>query len=808
MIASASFSSLLVLAGLALFALGFFLTRTELKDQGECLYDEGPLCSFKAKYDRVVIVVIDALRVDFVMPETLSKLHDSADKPSFYLNKIKAIKRRLQSQPQHSFVSRLDADPPTTTMQRLKGIATGGLPTFIDIKDDVASEQISEDNLLLQLHNRKRNVTFMGDDTWVKLFPELITKQFPYESFNVKDLDTLDNGVNEHLHPELAKNDWNVLIAHYLGVDHAGHRYGPRHSEMTRKLLQMDQVLENLMNELDKNHPDTLLLVLGDHGMTEDGNHGGASSEERSAAFFAYSPRKKLCSNLDIPEGEDGLRTVQQIDLAPTLALLLDVPIPFGNLGFFVSELVCDDDSGTSHLSNMARANTKQILRYLQSYSQRVHNGGVDQQTLNRLNAELTKLDSEENKKDALIGYKQVAREAADLARALWTQFDYPMMLSGIALVGLGTALLIVQTFGYTHSSGELKSRNAMFNMHENVPYGLVISWIFSLLALVSNSFIVAENWVSVFCLVTATALDAKRSVSRSFWNFLVQQMAILALARASVPFGLWMRNIAHEIPAGAMAWPIYSIIPLGYIGRLVLNDQQRLTMSVVYKVGIILQMILASVFWFLSFMKLPHNWFAWGVYALTPILGACSRTTYQLLCSGIVTLALILGPAGPSALLGFFSLTTIVMVTRYDSYSHPWRGAAIAQLVVLWFFATGHSCDFGTLRITAPYVGFEEFGYWRGVVMLTLDTFAPHLLGVAICFALGRSAILGFLSVMASRAFVTTCFVFYTRRHLMLWAIFAPKFVFDASSFGAALLFAGVMASADYTRTLSHFRE
>lgn len=35
---------------------------------------------------------------------------------------------------------------------------------------------------------------------------------------------------------------------------------------------------------------DTLLVVTGDHGMTTNGNHGGDSELENSAALFLYSP--------------------------------------------------------------------------------------------------------------------------------------------------------------------------------------------------------------------------------------------------------------------------------------------------------------------------------------------------------------------------------------------------------------------------------------------------------------------------------------------------------------------------------------
>lgn len=42
-------------------------------------------------------------------------------------------------------------------------------------------------------------------------------------------------------------------------------------------------VMERLQN-------DTLLVVMGDHGMTESGDHGGESQKETDAAIFLYSP--------------------------------------------------------------------------------------------------------------------------------------------------------------------------------------------------------------------------------------------------------------------------------------------------------------------------------------------------------------------------------------------------------------------------------------------------------------------------------------------------------------------------------------
>lgn len=43
----------------------------------------------------------------------------------------------------------------------------------------------------------------------------------------------------------------------------------------------------------------TILLVLGDHGMTNTGDHGGDSVKETSTALFLYSPSSiKLNNNV------------------------------------------------------------------------------------------------------------------------------------------------------------------------------------------------------------------------------------------------------------------------------------------------------------------------------------------------------------------------------------------------------------------------------------------------------------------------------------------------------------------------------
>src|SRR5262245_19173169 len=87
----------------------------------------------------------------------------------------------------------------------LIGLTTGGIPTFLDARSNFESSAIEEDNLIEQLATYGRKVVFMGDDTWLKLFPTHFKRAYPFPSFNVKDLHTVDDGVSAHLQPEITR---------------------------------------------------------------------------------------------------------------------------------------------------------------------------------------------------------------------------------------------------------------------------------------------------------------------------------------------------------------------------------------------------------------------------------------------------------------------------------------------------------------------------------------------------------------------------------------------------------------------------
>ena len=137
-------------------------------------------------------------------------------------------------------------------MPRLKAITTGSIPSFLDVilnidEGDESSSLASQDTWLAQMKAKNTGKLVMyGDDTWLKLFPGTFDRADGTSSFFVavravdscfvararanmlQDFTEVDNNVTRHIADELKNNDWSTMVLHYLGLDHIGHKGGPR----------------------------------------------------------------------------------------------------------------------------------------------------------------------------------------------------------------------------------------------------------------------------------------------------------------------------------------------------------------------------------------------------------------------------------------------------------------------------------------------------------------------------------------------------------------------------------------------------
>lgn len=313
------------LAGIILFCTGFFPSKTVLPGYGE--FNDG---GFDAQFDKVVVMVVDALRSDFVFSDTSSMV---------FVQKLLREGRAL------GFTA--FSNPPTVTLPRLKGITTGSTPNFLDavlnvVEDDTSSTLSNQDSWVKQLKLSGKKIHMFGDDTWIKLFPGEFGVKEGTNSFFVSDFTEVDNNVTRHLDRELAEQDWDCLILHYLGLDHIGHKGGPESMFMAPKQKEMDAIVKRIHDSLDES---TLLVLLGDHGMNEIGNHGGSSAGETSAALVFISDKlRELNKTFTSPLPYDGnyryYSMIQQIDIVPTLCSLLHIPIPKNSLGVVIRDFL------------------------------------------------------------------------------------------------------------------------------------------------------------------------------------------------------------------------------------------------------------------------------------------------------------------------------------------------------------------------------------------------------------------------------------------------------------------------------------
>jgi GPI ethanolamine phosphate transferase 3 subunit O len=190
-----------------------------------------------------------------------------------------------------------------------------------------------------------------------------------------------------------------------------------------------------------------------------------------------------------------------------------------------------------------------------------------------------------------------------------------------------------------------------------------------------------------------------------------------------------------------------------------------------------------------------------------------------------------ILGPPSPAALLLLFVAAHCILdlsseIERKSASSKSAFGFALAVfwhlLSTRWFYATGHQQQFNALQFSAPFVGFDKFNLVLGAIIMIVNTFASQMLcGFFVPFLAfweGRPTLISgkkvgaakfqqqirheevlrrvprpletlarrtlFYVFIASFLFVNTLgLTFMMRRHLMVWRVFAPKFVFEAGA-------------------------
>lgn len=193
---------------------------------------------------------------------------------------------------------------------------------------------------------------------------------------------------------------------------------------------------------------DTILIVAGDHGMTQTGDHGGETAEEISALFFMHTKQ-----HLFVPNYLEFDQVLHQIDLVPLLSAILGIPVPYSNLGVVNFNLIPDIP-----LEGLPRhqwlllhlwQNARQIQDYFINYASTT--GVFDTQDIDALKHKFLTFTYRINSIKTETGFinfakdlKRYLNEISQICRDLWVKFDPNLISQGLVITFTATFLIFL----------------------------------------------------------------------------------------------------------------------------------------------------------------------------------------------------------------------------------------------------------------------------------------------------------------------------------------------------------------------------
>lgn len=737
---------------------------------------------------RLVFVLIDAFRWDFV--------ENPRNMP--YVSELR--RSRLAT------LLTAQCHPPTATMPRLKALMTGSIPNYIDVALNLGSSKITEDNLIHQAVENDLKVVFYGDELWLNLFPDKFLRKEGTTSFLVSDYTEVDTNVTRHLDKELGRNDWDILILHYLGLDHIGHLAGPRSPLIPDKLREMDRVIQLLHESLKKwdlensqEYP-SYLVVAGDHGMHDSGSHGGATLGEILASLLLI---ESTPHSISLPEKRP---EVSQIDLAATLAVLLGLPIPKQSLGTLIPYA-------------LHRLSQKQYLFAL------LYNAHI-------IANQFLLADSSGHSQDSFLQFleaqqahelwlKNRTQDLKNLAEALYLNATQGMSSSVVkSLMTFNmqaifiSCLMLIMVLLWTLSP--LLNLIQKCRIWTAPSIFLYVGSILHTISLCSSSLIEEEHqtwyflWITFLLLASFTKGYKGRGdssklalVGLMLGHRFLRKLNQTGDKWASLPdIGDWLEMPEHLIH-------LTLVFLLGLVGvwasLLWLKCITNTIDKVLHICALLCTLFYRNDVGDVSFPGLPVNstikevQVFWIVilllflrYMATLRQKWCLKRTIKVLISTVVLVSTLLSQPKnviliPYIVLASYGIQSTLNQVIDSSVAHMWLGAVL-------FFYQGNSNNLATINVGAGYVGVEHQNMALVSILVFVHTLTFPILAVLLLW-LGQARQQQTMSLRMQNMFISFnlcllqrllpltifCIVIAIQReHLFIWSVFAPKLLYE----------------------------
>jgi hypothetical protein len=392
-------------------------------------------------------------------------------------------------------------------------------------------------------------------------------------------------------------------------------------------------------------------------------------------------------------------------------------------------------------------------------------------------------------------------------------------MICGIAVVAIGLVLYALPLFLTRGRDRQQVVVAATHRLPQSQYWEMIATMVFMLyqcgILTFSNSYILEEEDSIMYCLAVLSIVVALRMqsdpVQSTLWRGVVLLPVASRLAELFVSGHGMDPSIRLHLAHSAILF-LPSLAALGtfrwYLYR------KRVTPSMAHALADCAALLcFAGTWWEKRNLDPERNGYMLCQVALTLLFGGIPLSIFQavmrpsdpkidrtvrltgdvitILSKVLITIMAVTGPSAAASLVVYTLQAAVIyclaVTTSGPLHVHSFVIAALWRLVTRHvFFATNHGCFFNRLQYSAAFIATKEFYFVTGGISLFLNTFGWEMVGIVLAWLMsqhtGRSHIWRVYGAYQLVEALTSCIsVRLLRRHLMVWDIYAPHFLFAA---------------------------
>lgn len=296
----------------------------------------------EGEYNKLVFILLDGLRIDGIVNTSKnSNYHNNFD----FINNL---------DPKYKKICLSVSGVPTATATRVKSILTGLPSNFLNGIATFKHSYIQTDSFIEKIKHKSH--FFFGDNTWTDLLPDLLQNSMTLGAYDkIRPFQTEINIINAC---KEAIGVYDYVLGHFVYLDHYGHEYTTNSLEVKTIMKEYNKFVEEVY---EKMADDTLFCIYSDHGVNDDGSHGGAGIKELSSCCVFLSKKEirdykntelesirikyldtLYSSSTDWLETKDEIIKIYQNDIVPTVCVLMGLPIPYYCCGNLIFNIIGD----------------------------------------------------------------------------------------------------------------------------------------------------------------------------------------------------------------------------------------------------------------------------------------------------------------------------------------------------------------------------------------------------------------------------------------------------------------------------------